>query len=139
MADSLRPADRDEVYAATGRKPTEVLVEGIMFSRPALTIFDPALNPVAIYGVRPVAPGLGIVWLLGTPGILTHSREFLRRSSVELDRVCRDYKLVFNCVDERNKLHIRWLQWLGFTFIQRHPTFGHEGLPFLEFSKITHV
>jgi hypothetical protein len=33
-------------------------------------------------------------------------------------------------------VHIRWLRWMGFTFIKSHPKYGAEGRLFLEFVRI---
>jgi hypothetical protein len=33
-------------------------------------------------------------------------------------------------------VHIKWLRWMGFTFISSHPKFGTEGRLFLEFVRI---
>ena len=39
-------------------------------------------------------------------------------------------------VDARNELHIKWLKFMGFKFIQRHENFGVAKLPFYEFLRI---
>jgi hypothetical protein len=36
-------------------------------------------------------------------------------------------------------VHIRWLKWMGCTFIKRHSTYGVEQRPFLEFVRLKHV
>jgi hypothetical protein len=33
-------------------------------------------------------------------------------------------------------VHIKWLRWMGFTFIASHPNFGTEGRLFYEFARI---
>ena len=63
-------------------------------------------------------------------------RTFLRRSKVELDKIIQEYPVLFNVVDARNKIHVRWLQWMGFTFIKKHSEYGPEGRLFYEFVRI---
>jgi hypothetical protein len=48
----------------------------------------------------------------------------------------RSYTLIGNVIDERNRVHLRWLKWMGFTFVQRIPEYGVQHRPFLEFIKI---
>ena len=39
-------------------------------------------------------------------------------------------------MDARNDLHIKWLKWMKFTFINKVNEFGYEKKPFYEFIKI---
>jgi hypothetical protein len=58
------------------------------------------------------------------------------RKSYLVQTLQQNYDVLFNLVDERNTLHIRWIQWCGFTFVNRHPALGAEQRPFLEFVRI---
>ena len=44
--------------------------------------------------------------------------------------------MIWNYVDARNVVHIKWLKWLGFTIINKHNQFGIGRIPFYEFVKI---
>jgi hypothetical protein len=46
---------------------------------------------------------------------------------------------LWNIVDARNELHIRWLKRFGFVALKKHPQVGPQGLPFFEFVRINHV
>jgi hypothetical protein len=89
------------------------------------------LNHVPTYGASQAA-----VWLLASPGLVTIQREFMRQTRPVLDGFHASYPLLWNLVDARNEVHIRWLRYFGFTFLHLHPHVGPEGLPFYEFVRI---
>ena len=128
LAKHLREADQNEVQAVCGECNLEALVFSWAQTPDPLAIVE-GETPAGIFGVVPVEPGVGAVWLVGTDAI-THGRwSFLRESRQWLD-------LLFNYVDERNTVHLRWIEWLGFTFVARHTKYGYEQRPFLEFVRI---
>lgn len=132
LASRLRQADVDEVDAAQEMfTPYGVLSTGVYRSRPCMTgLFDGI--PAAMFGVTPIpASSSGLIWLLGTDAITDNWRPFLRASRPWLVELSLGYRSLLNAVDERNVAHVRWLQWLGFTFINRR--FTSAGLPFLDF------
>lgn len=139
LAPHLRQADRDELEAC-GIAPFDALHAGLQ-SEPCMTILHRG-QPAVMFGVMrgPAFWHLerGAVWLLGSDAIDTSfALPFLRYSRAWLERIAEKYDLLYNVVDERNTVHIRWLKWLGFTFIARHEHFGVAKFPFLEFTKIT--
>jgi hypothetical protein len=95
-----------------------------------------------MFGAVPCSDLDGDVWLLGTDALATRplAGQFLRQSRFWLTALHEGCApILHNVIDARNTLHIRWLQWLGFTFIKRHEVFGVEGRPFLEFMRLHHV
>ena len=60
---------------------------------------------------------------------------FLRNSAFWVEKLFGDFSLLFNVVDSRNKVHIRWLKWLDFKFIADIPEFGVEKRMFHQFVK----
>lgn len=142
MHSRLRVADRQEVEAATGRTPFESLMDGLEFSKPCLTV-QKAGRAEIMFGVVPLPMGrsvrVGAVWMLGTDELHAFSRTFLRESQRWLVAISRDYDLLTNVIDARNDAHIRWLRWLGFSFIQRFETGGAAGIPFYQFVRLTNV
>jgi hypothetical protein len=91
-----------------------------------------------MFGVVPQADGSGVVWLLGSDELVAPplSRQFLRECKQHLAVMERAYTQLWNHIDERNTVHRRWLEWLGFEFYKRIPEYGHERRPFLEFKKL---
>jgi hypothetical protein len=136
VADNIRPADRREVAAHLGLSPYDSLRGGVAISRPCYTV-ELSGEPIAIFGVAPALDEkVGIVWLLGTPKIETISTQFLRHSRKWLAFVGRDYEVLTNFIDARNTVHLRWLKWLGFSFVSRRAQHGVEKRPFYEFVRI---
>jgi len=135
LSQNLREADHNEVQAALGTSDLEALLSAWSQSERPFTIVD-GKTPAGIFGVVPIQPNVGCVWLVGTDAIAQGRWTFLRQSRRWLTEVSKDYGLLFNYVDERNTLHIKWIEWLGFTVIARHQHYGHEQRPFLEFVRI---
>lgn len=139
LAEHLRPEDRREIYAYSGRGALEALEGGFQNSLvPWTATADSA--PCAMFGVVPAGEVLtGAIWLLGTPDIERIKVPFIRGSKVWLETVHQPFDLTFNLVDARNKLHIRWLRWLGYRFLRLHEEFGVEKRPFYEFARMRNV
>lgn len=140
MAPRLREADRREVFAAGSEGPLASLLNGVLYSMTPWAAVDEEDRPVALCGLVPTAdPLVGSVWLLATDEVAHHRISFLRRGQQLLETFHLHRPVLGNFVDERNTVHIEWLRWLGFTFINRHPQFGPERRPFLEFVRLDHV
>ena len=135
IAPNLRAEDVAEIKAASGSTPVIALTQGLENSETCYTA-DWGNEPFLMFGVVPIDDITGAVWLLGTPKIAEVSRAFLRESRRIVDELHDVSPLLFNYVDERNEVHIKWIKWLGFEFINRHEEYGHEGRPFLEFVRI---
>ena len=135
IAENIREDDRREILAMSGGEPLEAMVAGFIHSDKPRTVLV-GETPVAMFGSGEVEPGVGVVWLLGTDGIEDISIQFLRESKHWLEQLHDKYEMLFNYVDERNTVHIKWLRWLGFKFINRHEQFGVENRPFIEFVRI---
>ena len=135
LAPKLRQADREEIRAATGEAPGEVLERGFYCSDPCYSIVDGCDEPLALFGVVPKDGGAGIVWLLGSDELLAYPVAFSRLSRSWIDRLHERYSVLWNRVDARNQVHVRWLQWCGFTIHRTIAAFGVECRPFHEFSR----
>ena len=135
IAENIREDDRREILAMNGEEPLDAMVSGFIYSDNPRTVLV-GDTPVAMFGSGEVEPGVGVVWLLGTDGIEDISIQFLRESKHWLEQLHDKYEMLFNYVDERNTVHIKWLRWLGFKFINRHEQFGVENRPFIEFVRI---
>ncbi|WGD31653.1 DUF2833 domain-containing protein [Ancylobacter sp. WKF20] len=130
LADNLRVADREEVAAATGLTPLEVLTHSL--GGEAYAARDEE-GTVLMFGTFPTeTSGAALVWLLGTDRIVRKQREFLRRCQPVLDILHRQYPLLYNYADARNATHVRWLKWCGFRVLRELPNAGAGGVTFLE-------
>jgi hypothetical protein len=118
LARNIRPEDAREI-AVFGHTPAYGFGFGWELSDPAYTVTLEG-RPVAMFGVVPLsAPGHGIVWFLGTPDLEkpVNRIRFLRESSKWVDNLMEKYEKIINYVDARNVLHISWLKWLKFEFM----------------------
>lgn len=79
---------------------------------------------------------IGSVWLLGAQELNNYSLYFLRHCRSWVNKLQEDYIVLWNYVDARNKVHIRWLKWCGFTFLRLINNHGVEQRPFYEFERV---
>jgi hypothetical protein len=140
LAENIREADRQEVLASGSPSPLASLMVGLEHSRLCLSVVNDDNLPVAIFGVVDSAdPEVGLVWMLGTDEIGESKIRFLRGSREWVKLLHKRYPILANVVDARNTVHISWLRWLGFTFINQHPGLGPGNHPFFEFVRISDV
>lgn len=105
VARDLRPEDRREVETC-GRDPLVAMREARAIGETrSIVLGDEA---IAVFGWAPN----GYIWLLATEEILDHRMAFLRGSLAFINHF--PHKL-WTFADIRNKEHIRWLEWLGFS------------------------
>lgn len=139
LAPRLRPEDKAEVRASSGRTPLEALTISFDLSDPVYTICYSNADPVGMFGVVPTdEPGVGAVWMLATPRIESMQFPFLRQCRKWIDHLNDLYPLLYNFVDGRNLVHMKWLRWMNFIFLECHPRYGVEALTFYEFARMKH-
>lgn len=141
MAPNLRAADLAELQASLGADadPEAVLKAGIKYSDDPRTVLVDGV-PAAIFGVCDTGesePTVGCIWLMGTDAIETISMAFLRGCKAHLPMQQASYEILTNFVDSRNTVHIRWLQWLGFSIIREENDYGAEKRTFYEFARVS--
>ena len=123
IAPYLRQEDIDEMKALTGMNPEIGVAYSIAFSqRGGAAIY--AGKIAAIFGLSD-----NLIWLVGTDEITKHFITFFRATREYFPKLIKGYEYVYNYVDARNKLHLRWLEWLGFT-IEEAQLLGVENRPF---------
>ena len=139
LAPRLRMEDIREIRAASGADALEALTDGIRRSTPCFTIIDTKNRPVAVFGVVPDsnarAERVGIVWMLSSAELATHSITFLRHCGEWIDKLQQIYALLWNDVDARNHMSIQWLKWCGFVFIELRESHGFEERAFFRFAR----
>ena len=137
LAPHLRMADLQEIQAASGQPPITALLVGAEQSAPSCTVIGNSGKVAGMFGVVPEGD-FGRVWMLGSDELVAPplSRQFIRECRQFLAFMERPYLAIGNVIDARNVVHIRWLKWMGFTFINCIPEYGIERRPFLEFIKL---
>ena len=130
---NLREADRNEIEAL-GKDPFTSLMQGFKESAPCYTwMYED--EPSALFGCVPYTNNAAAIWMLGTDNIANHKYAFMKTCVPFHKELVRPYQLTGNIIDERNKVHMRFIEHLGYKFINRRSV-GPKGLPFLEFARI---
>ena len=139
LAANLRKEDIDEVRAQSGSSPHEGILYCYFMSKPCVTMISRKGKIMGLYGVVPEGGKTGRIWMLGCEEMVNDVQDkwwFLQESKRQLAKLQKSYPLLFNVVDARNKVHIKWLRWMGFTSIQKHSERGPERRLFYEFVRI---
>ena len=109
IAPYLRREDKDEIKALSGLSPEIGVAYSIASSQKGYAAYyDGTLT--AIFGISN-----GLIWLVGTDAITKHPITFFRTSRKIFHELTKGHNYLHNYVDARNKLHLRWLEWIGFT------------------------
>lgn len=137
LAPRLRQADLMEIDAASGENALQALVRGYERSYQPYTMLVED-QVIGMFGAVPTDRDsiTAAVWLLSTDDLFNIRYQFLRNSHLWLDCLHKPFSVLFNYVDCRNTVHIRWLKWCNFKFIAKHDQFGVKKEPFYEFVKI---
>lgn len=133
IAANLRDADKEEMLAL-GHNPGDelgLLLHGLNSPDGALVVCGDDNVPFIIAGTVPTEdPKVGIVWALGTDGVYSNYRYFLKNTRGWADMFNSRYEVICNIVHSKNELHIRWLQWSGFELMNDHEVNGNKFISF---------
>lgn len=135
LAPKIREQDKIEIFHSHGMTPAEGLKFSLERAQEANSIVSDDGKIIGMFGVGEFTPNIGIPWLLGTDELPKIAREFIPESRAWIDRVHAHYDVLFNFVYAGNTTSIRWLKWLGFSFIRRIDDFGVHPAPFIEFAR----
>lgn len=136
LANNLKAEDRAELRALSDEDFLSIVeksVRGSDWVKVGALADD---TPACVFGVAATGlDGVGIPWLLGTPAITKVAVEFLRANRAVVKDMNAKYPLLVNYVHTENRDAIRWLRWLGFTFLNKRPL-GRAGQEFYEFIRL---
>ena len=135
IASHMRKADLEEVAAASGRGPFAALRDSLKVASLSWTGMVNDV-PACMFGVGviDILGGIGSPWLLGTDLVERNAVAFLRRSKGCVEQMTGLFPYLYNYVDARNTLSIKWLRWLGFEMARAPVPYGIWGMPFYCFS-----
>lgn len=136
LAQTIRDIDRLEVEAMLGPDLEQALKICAETSfRGKAGYADGRL--VAVWGIGSRTPlsREGSPWLLATTAMDDPAvrKAFLKHSRAEFEALIEGYHSCWNYVHEANRIAVKWLKWLGFSFTGEMATVGGE--PFLFFKK----
>jgi hypothetical protein len=117
----LRAVDISEV-AKAGSNPMDTVERSLEASLIAWTMFRDG-RPIAVFGVAPHkgAPGVGIVWLLGTDELVHAGRSLVKAGHYYVALMHKLFPKLVNAIDPENKRTRRWLAALGFVEVADLP------------------
>ena len=130
LAIKLRQSDKNEIWSSHRATPIEALEQGLNESGDFCYTLLLNEEVVGIFGVNRVDNESGVVWLMGSNNMTSHKSGFYKVSKKCLRLFRKEFSLLFNYVDDRNKQTAKWLEKLGFSFIQQEPKFGADKIPF---------
>ena len=88
-----------------------------------------------MFGVQGQIGKDAAVWMLASKDIEKVTIPFLRQNKAVINFINQLHPVLHNVVDARNTLHLKWLKWCGFTFINKQ-NIGYENKPFYSFVRI---
>ena len=135
LAPRLRFEDKQEILSSVGLTPVDGLKLSFSNSKLCLVIVHPKGLPVGIFGIADLGGFVGGIWMLGTDDLAGIQIAFLKECKKVIQLLNKKYKILWNYVDCRNQLHIKWLKWCGFRFINKTNR-GILNIPFYQFIKI---
>lgn len=133
LAPTVRERDIKEMWHSHGIEPLEGLSASFKNSAECYSIIHNE-KVIGMFGYS-IVGGSAAPWLIGSDELPSIAREFLKGSKKWIQDVLTKEQVLFNYVHTENKESIRWLKWLGFSFV-RKLEYGVHPAPFYEFVKI---
>ena len=142
LAENMRQVDIDEVYASSGHTPLQAVLSSVELSDENFTFLHES-KVVAIAGIREVNENSAVPWMLCSNAIedfkKDYKKTFYKCTRQWVDDMNERYQMLFNYVDARNEVTIRWLKHLKFEFPKLIEDYGFEKIPFYLFMRVRHV
>lgn len=126
----MKHADREEVKAASGLEPLEVLLKSLELSEKAYALVAEG-EVIALGGVVRLNDTTGIPWALTSDKIALYPKQLCRITKELIKVFHKSYPLLTNFCDARNTTTIRWLKWCGFQFVAEIAEYGVAKKPFV--------
>ena len=134
LAPKIRIGDRKEIMASDGCSPLEALVTPFTQENAKIYTIVGTKDEgvIGMFGSTPTKlEEYGVVWLLSSEHLFKHIKQFIKECPYWVAQMSKDYKYVYNFVDERNWKSLKWLQFLGFEPKEKIEQYGYGKLPFL--------
>ena len=135
VANNMSEADRLEVSLSHGYTAHEALIRACSNSVETNTMVGSQGELLGMFGLCYVDDLVGSPWMLSTGKLADYYIKFLRQSRQWVLDANDQRNVMFNYFHAENKNAIKWLGFLGFSFI-RKLNYGVGNAPFYEFVRI---
>lgn len=125
----IRPQDIREWEDGSGRPFQVGATTAIMFGEFVRAAYDEDGVPLCFWG-----GDRGVVWLFATKAAERRALSLHKILAPNLKDLTNRWDLLTALADARNTLHHKWLEWLGFEFLETVAT-GPYGKPFKMYVK----
>ena len=109
---NLRPEDKEEIRAASGRDLVSGITIAVDLKDTLVGVHDS--GPWVIWGYLSLHPNVATVWCLATTQLRNHRTGFLRVSKSWITNLGQQFRYINCFTDSRNKEHHRWLKFMRF-------------------------
>ena len=134
LSKTMRKQDRQEIMASDNVGALEALVIPftVKGSRNFTIMGVGNEGVIGMFGCVPTPdPEFGCAWLLSSEVLLKHRKEFIKQNPYWIAKMGKGYKYLYNFVDKRNWVSLKWLQRLNFEPKEEFPEYGYGKIPFL--------
>ncbi|TIH20177.1 hypothetical protein D0S45_02210 [Marinifilum sp. JC120] len=116
VAANIRESDRCDLEGLhPGESVREIIMGDVEYSRLVYGLYlDGSVQ--GIFGVIPLAAGVGTPWVVGIRAVDERPLPFARSSRRMLDMLQRTFPLLDTWVCARNSKSVLWHKWCGFEF-----------------------
>ena len=132
VANNLLPEDLQELEGL-GHNILSLLFS-YYASDPCVAFFNKHNDISGIGGITYVSKDAGSIWMMCTPNIKENPYTFVKEAKKWLSEQ-KQYKILVNIVDDRNKFHHKLLKLLGFIALRKVLTKPYQ-LPYIEIVKL---
>lgn len=116
LAADLRPADRTELTAASGRTDYAAMLHEDLSAAHTAFIFTLRGELGGVFGWEPAKDGTAGIWALGTSAVDRHAKLFVTAADAVIATLLDRFTVLHNVVHARNIRAVRWLRYAGAVF-----------------------
>lgn len=135
VSDNMREMDKLEALYQADQDPETALKVSYLASKEVMAICGDEDNAIGICGVTPN----GCIYMVSTDELFNNKKyriQLIRKGRIWVDELMKSYTILYNVVYAENVAAMKWLESLGFKFIEYHEEYGVHKKPFFQFMRI---
>ncbi|MFW5498174.1 MULTISPECIES: hypothetical protein [unclassified Maridesulfovibrio] len=126
VAANIRESDSHDMEGLHPGKSIRAIIMGdVEYSKLVYGLYRNG-SVQAIFGVVPIADGVGCPWVVGSVAMDENPLPFARASRRLLDMLQRSFPLLDTWVCSRNSRSVHWHKWCGFEFENEKVRLGRD-------------